>query len=1568
MIIRVLTMKQLLPKIFKVLGWIIVGVLLLFLGIMQVFYTEWFQDELREKLVARVNASEEVKFSLEKLNIDFPLEITLDGLALIEPQNDTLIAANHFTADVSLLPLLKGTIAVEEASLIEGRYRIGDTDSAMCMNIAISQLSLEDAKLRLATNEILLSTADLNGGKVDLIIKNDSTPTPTDTTESVPWRIMGDKLHLTDFTYHMALESTIDSLNTYFGDAYVADLMVDIGKQTVDVATVCGERLDAVYVASIDETIEEMDSTETAPWIIKVDSIDFIKSKALYTYAGVEPSPGLDLNYLQVDSLDLKIKSFYNESSTVSIPITWMKGVERCGVEIEGSGTFQLDEKHMFLRNLDVKTPSSQLNFDARVYGPLDHPLTEIVAQGNGMLGVDDIAKMFPLYVPIEKGMSIHDKIELNVDVVGSMTSLNVKELMVDVAGRANLNATGHMSFMPNIDHMAGSLDLSGKIVDADYVNALISDDADEAFVLPVMTLNGNIDFMPQNINGNIKARTQGGDLALVAKWNGRTEGYDVDMKMNDFPIDAFLPRMGVGNVSGTVNAVGSHFNPFGKEMDTDAHVLINEIDYKGANYKNITIDALLKNNNAEVGITSDNKDADFDLTACCTFDKSILKWDINADVRDVNFKKLGIIDGRGDLVSIFSSKGTLDVENRKVRGVLQIDAVDWRSDSLRLAVNDINTKLYATDSMINLAMRNKDMFAFLTTREPLDTIISKLSTLGDVVGNQIDARRVDVEEIQHSLPQFNLNVRAGSQNLLSEYLAASDQRFERLSLIASNDSMISISGKVLSYSMGTTAIDTINFEAHQYDKILMYDASIGNRPGTLDEFARVTIDGYVADDLVSTHVQQHNIKGEAGYNIGALAQMGDSIVRFELFPETPMIAYKEWDINDENFIEYNMFTHHVDADVEMKNSSSSVYIYTEHNDSLHGQQEDLILKIKDLKLAELVAINPYAPPIKGDLSADMRVNWGNDQLNGKGLLSLNEFMVGKERVGSFDADLGIATNKVGKINANASLMVDGKKAMSLMGCLNDSTSASPVMLDLSVIHFPLKVLNPMIPKRVATLNGILNGEMKVSGDKTAPIINGNLNFDSTAVAIAMAGTQLNFSNVDIPVVDNVVFFNDFAITGVNKNPLLVEGTVDIKNLTSPKIDLKLEARDMQILGSNKSKRTDLYGKGFIDVDADIKGNLSRLDVDAKLNLLGGSNVTYIIPNATSAITSYNTEGMVKFVDFSDTIKVANEEQTVEAIALNLDVMLAVSEGSTINVDLSADGKNRVQLQGSGALNYQLDAMGDSRLTGRYTINKGFVRYTPPLMTEKLFDFVDGSYVAFNGDMTNPILNISAVDKVKANVTQEGRDSRLVNFDVELSVTNSLNDMNIEFDLSTPDDITIANELSTMSHEQRANQAINMLLYNVYTGIGSKGNTNLAGNPLYAFVESRLNSWAASNIGFVDVSFGIDQYDKTTGGTTSKATSYSYKVSKTLFNDRFKIVVGGNYSTDADADENYSQNLINDISFEYMLNRSGSMYIKLFRQVGYESILEGEVTQTGVGFVYKRKLKSLGDLFKKSSK
>ena len=105
-------------------------------------------------------------------------------------------------------------------------------------------------------------------------------------------------------------------------------------------------------------------------------------------------------------------------------------------------------------------------------------------------------------------------------------------------------------------------------------------------------------------------------------------------------------------------------------------------------------------------------------------------------------------------------------------------------------------------------------------------------------------------------------------------------------------------------------------------------------------------------------------------------------------------------------------------------------------------------------------------------------------------------------------------------------------------------------------------------------------------------------------------------------------------------------------------------------------------------------------------------------------------------------------------------------------------------------------------------------------------------------------------------------------------------------DLSTKEDLSIQNELQSMSADQRQTQAMNMLLYGQYTGQNTKTNTS-GENILYSFLESQLNSWAAKAIKGVDLSFGVNQYDKTTDGVTNTETSYSYQVSKTLFNTYF---------------------------------------------------------------------------------
>ncbi len=459
-----------------------------------------------------------------------------------------------------------------------------------------------------------------------------------------------------------------------------------------------------------------------------------------------------------------------------------------------------------------------------------------------------------------------------------------------------------------------------------------------------------------------------------------------------------------------------------------------------------------------------------------------------------------------------------------------------------------------------------------------------------------------------------------------------------------------------------------------------------------------------------------------------------------------------------------------------------------------------------------------------------------------------------------------------------------------------------------------------------------------------------------------MLGSSFSFSEEKIPVENNLVSFKDFAIKAVNENPLRIDGTVNIASLSDPKINLSLTASNTQIIGSKRKKGQDAYGKAYINLDAAVRGSLNFMDIKANLKILPGTNCTYVIPDVQSAIASRSQSEMVKFVNFADTAAVAQADSIVrEGMLMNINATLEISEGSTIAVDLSADGKNRAQVQPSGRINYSLDYLGDERVTGRININEGFVRYgMPPVLSEKLFNFRDNSYIVFNGQMLNPVLNIHAYDEVKATVNNDG-NSKIVNFDVDLSVTGTLEAMNVAFGLSTDNDLTIQNEIQSMSPDQRANQAMNLLLYGTYTGPGTRASS--MGNPLYTFLEGQLNNLASSAIKGVDISFGINQLDRNRDGVNSTAMNYSYKVSKSLFDDRFKIVVGGNYTTDADADENFSQNLISDISFEYLLNKQGTRYIRLFRHTGYESILEGEITQTGVGFVYKKKIRSLRDLF-----
>ena len=1558
---------------FRTISWILLGIVLIITGIVFGIYSPWVQSSLRAKLVERLNREPGLEVKLDEFKLGFPLNIELGGVMLVQ-NGDTAVAAQSLKAEVALMPLFKGEVEVEEAFLQRARYQMGNADSLMMMVIKADTIELMPAKVKLSPLDIDVIDGRIAHGSVSMVSRPDTVIRPIKPKSDSEMMIKARHIRLEDFTYKMAMLPTIDSLGATIGTGAIAGGEIDLKQQTVKIGSFTGSRLNAAYIAPSAEQIaatpktpvNPADTVPSLPWTVEIDSIHFTDSKGLYTTHGVTPLPGIDFGYIQADSMDLTVRNFYNQASIITLPIT-LQATERCGVRLNADGEFAMDAEGMHFRDFKVSTPNNtDLHADGMMgIGSLtSDPNLPLRLTADGGVSPADLNKMFPAFSPY-LSMLPESPILLDLSALGTPSELNIAKANIKANNCVTLNTKGRLHDLFASSGPSGHLAFDGHIIN---VSKIINDLAKgSGLTVPPMTLDGYADLNGANIKANINATTLGGRLALDAKYNRNSEGYALDLTTNQFPVEAFMRDLGVGKVTAHLAANGNGFDFFSPKTNLDAKATIDDIVFNGYTYRGANLDAALHEGAADIKAGIDNKDVYAKIDAKGNLTGDTYDWTLSLSGDHIDLKALRFMDYPTEVALRLSADAQLTPKDKVIIANLKLGDLIYTDSIGTIDISNLTAHFASSDSLTTLSLINRDLTANASLPASLDSIMAQASVLSDQISRQIKNFSVNPDSLQKTIPKFDLTLNAGNDNLINDILRTRKMGISHAFLSASNDTTIAMDGKIIGLHLNETVLDTVGIDISQQAEKMQIVAKVDNAPGTMDQYAHIQLNCLLNQNKVALRASMQDVSNETGYDIGAMASISpDSVVTARVFPLTPTIGYKKWSVNLDNYIKYSLPTNKITANLRMRDENSSIALYTEApTDSLTASTaNDIVLKIGNIQLADWIVINPFAPPITGALSADMRVQWdGGSVINGNGYVSLDNFFYNKQRVGDFKGDLNVATNAAGSIRANVDLMVDGQKSMTLSGCLNDSTSTSPFNLDFSVIHFPLTVANPFLPEGLAKLSGAIDGEMQVSGDSDMPMLNGHLNFTDAAIKLIMTNTSYAFSDVEIPVVNNLVKFNQFSIKGTNENPLYVNGTVDIASLTSPKIDIKLNASNMMVVNSTKaSQGADIFGKGYLDINASAKGDLDFLMVNANVSVLSGTNITYQMSEGVEKLQAPEESNMVKFVNFTDSVAVAQADSiTSSSMLMVLDASLNINSGSTITVNLSTtNARNKLVVQPQGSLNFTSSPVTDSRLTGRVTINSGMVRYSlPVLLSEKQFTFDPGSYIAFNGDMLNPQLNISAVDKMKCNVTQEGQNSRLVNFDVGLKITGTLSTMNLSFDLSTNDDLAVANELQSMTPQQRASQAMNLLLYNVYTGPQTQASSNLNINPLFNFLQSQVNNWAANNIKGVDLTFGINQYDRTVNGSKSQTMNYSYQISKTLFNDRFKIAIGGNYSTDADVNDNLSNNLFNDISFEYYLNKSQTMLVKLFRKTGFESVLEGEVTRTGVGFVYKRRISNL---------
>lgn len=1570
-------------KILKRIGKYLCITAIVLIAMPWLLYIPPLQTLIKNIVVNQVNQSTGLKVSVGRILLKFPLDLNLDSVLVLGEKRDTMLCADNIVADVKFLPLLHSQVDVRHAALSGGVYKMVSEDSSLWLNGRAKMSNIKNVLVNLKNNNIDIADATVSGGNVFLNYDaNKVKPTPEDTIKSEGWRVHARHIILKDVHYVMRMLPTIDRMDAQFAKAELVEGVIDTKKCTVHAHYLGVDRLLARYVYPTPQFVAAYpvkrdtvppNPKDTTEWTITGDSVALTNSHAIYAMKGARPARGLDMNYIEAMGVNVGVRNFFNKGMMMIVPLTRFTAQERCGLHVtSGHGVFSMDSTMMSVRNFNVNTVLSSVSADATIGMKFfsGDMLAPVKLNLRAAIGIDEVGKLYPFTRPMLKRIPSFAPLQANVDMEGTAGVVKIKRAGLRLPKYASVGVSGRVVHPLEMRRINANIAFHGKLDNVNFMKPTLLDAKWAKQVnFPAVIVDGKARYAPGDISGNLAMRLTSGKMVFDGGWHSGSKSYAANLDLSTFPVHSIMPLGVIGNLSGSARVKGHGYDVYNPNTAIDATVHLGNLEYNKELYNDVTADVHLNRGKFDVKMLSKNNYCDVDMQANGIFKKNYYQFAMQSNVNYIDLKALKLSDTESSGQGQITAYGEIDLKNQAYDIDFNMKNFNWMLPDQYYYSPEVIASLVSNKKSISAVIEDNDLKVNFASACSLDTFIYKLQKCQKIAMGEYKHKSLNVDTLQRTLPAFSCDVSIGTNNLLQQFLENSNVKFKAINLNIDNDSTIYMQGKAIGLAMGTNKIDTLTMLANEQDKLLHYDFHVGNKRGTNDAFALVNLTGQIQGDSIQARLEQKNIRGETGFKLGMNAQLSDSVMNLKFYPHDMIIGYRPWTVNEDNEVALHYGEKHIDANLLLRSDSSYISLHTDHT-SL-DKQEDVLLKIAGVQIAEWMNLSPFAPPVSGILNADMKLKYDGKNFWGDGYTEVKNLNYDGNRVGDFKLNMLLDLNQEKNcVTMTSNMGVNGHCAVTAVGVLNDSTSKNPYKLVVELDSFPLSTASPFIPDGMAETEGYVSGMLNVIGTATSPIINGSVHCDSAVVNMPMFGSMLHLPTTKIDIDSSVVKFNAFKVTAVNANPIEVNGFVNLQKMDNVAMNLTLKGNNVEFVNSKQNRKSEVFGRGFADIDARIKGDMYNMYVNGNLALLPTSALTYVMQTDVSTISEKaGNSGLVKFVNFKDsTMQDIDSLNDIES-AVKLRAMLDIRQGTKFDVFLSPDGKDRVRLEGSGILNFSQSPFGEMHLTGRYTIENGYVRYTPPLLSEKLFDFNSGSYVAWNGDLMNPLLSLGAVETLRANVTQEGQDSRLIDFLISLSVTNSFSNMAINFDLNTNDDLTVQNELQSMSASQRSSQAINLLLYGTYFGPGASSSATVGGNPLYSFLNSQLNRWAANTIKGVDLTLGINQYDETKSGNTSKTTTYSYKLSKSLFNDRFKIVVGGNYNPDeSNSEDAFALGLLNDISFEYKLNDSGSMYVRLFRHTGYQSILEGEITEMGAGFVLKKKLTGLNKIFGEKKK
>ena len=1393
-------------KILRILGKIILGILIFLLLVVLFVRSPWGQNIIKDKLISSIEEKTGANIDLQSLFIEFNGDIKIEKLLVEDPDGDTIVYAGSISANIPILPLIKGNSfslegldaenlkarIIRKDSLTGFNYEFltnayasdttqtttaVDTTSAP-MDINIGALDLQDFDI-IYKDGVSGINADINFELLELgftetnlqkmifkankaILKNavvnyDQTkPFPESDSEPAPMPIVG--INSLDFDnvrgrYNSEPDSLytnfdISNFNLFNTSFNLKDLIVESEEIALSNSFIT---LDMKQASSNSKSTDTSDAAFQWPdYKVDISKIDLQHNAFDYSVNGAEVKKGtFNPNAVSLDSLIFLAESIKYENEEAIAKIDKLQFQEGSGIKLKKFNISAIvNNEKMEFSKIDIGVNQNSLSGNLNInYNNLNEFIQN---PGNARLSLD----LQNIYLDLTDLYRFQPDLRENA----YLDSLSISPI------RGNLAASGKLD---KLDLQSLNLKWNNTRISGNGSIVNLQDPERLSFVLPNVRMNTQrsdlLKFvkeedlgiqLPESIivNGSFSGNTTEIKTNLIIKTSLGQLDIDGDFEMGDnivFDAEVQGDSIALGSLLQNealgniqLNLKASGNGSSVNDIDAKLDTQISSFTYNNYEFRDIDIKAELENGQGPFSLNY--KDANLNMTSKTQIklDSVSPRFDINLVLEGADLEALGIT--QKEIKTGFTLNGWFQGNSSAYE--MEAEIID--------GVAVYNNETYLLGSLDASAFVREDTTSVNIINRVLDlNLQSNASPAAFSQAINRHFKRYITENYQEDsiINPVNLKIDAkiSQAPLINEVFLVNLEELDTVDInvdFREKDRIMDASVSIPYVNYFNSKIDSLNINMKSDPDDLNFDLAFNGLDSGPLAIKKTILKGAVVNRKLNLDFSSTYEDEQLLHVNSELNFQGDTL-KYHINPQDLILNSNSWNIDNSNQISFD--TGYLDfRNFSISRNDQELRL---SSDKPGIEKDHLSLDFRNFKLEALLNyLNPENVLAQGQLNGNIIYE---DPFGETGLLAdmqINQFKI----LGVDLNTLSLKGNSSGFSTYDFDMAIKGGEVdLDLTGSYTAAEPSAQLNMNLDLNKVQMSALEGFSQGEIKNGSGSFSGNFSLDGTLLEPEFDGNLDFNQAKFNIAFLNADFILPNENLRLDNDGVYFNDFKIEDSNNNSIVVNGEVLTEKLLNPTFDLDIQAKNFKLLNSTEEDNSLFYGTAVVDADAQINGDLNLPKVNMNLDVKESTNFTYVVPETELQINE--RDGVVIFVNKEDPDAILSQTEEESFVVSGYDIFtrISVNEGAKFNIIINQETGDKFQVQGEGDLIFNMYPNGRTALTGIYEINDGFYEMSLYNLVKRRFDIADGSRVSWAGDPFDAQLDVRAIYTVETSAT-----------------------------------------------------------------------------------------------------------------------------------------------------------------------------------------------------------------------